>query len=59
MCIRDSNKALPFAEKWHQASPESLDAVTTLREIYSITKNQAKANEMKTKEAALEAKQPK
>lgn len=53
------NKALPYAEKWYQASPESLDAVTTLREIYGITKNQAKANEMKAKQAELEAKQPK
>lgn len=53
------NKALPYAEKWHQTNPESLDAVTTLREIYGITKNQAKATEMKAKEAALQAKQPK
>ena len=53
------NKALPFAEKWYQSNPESLDAVTTLREIYSITKNQAKATEMKAKQAELEAKQPK
>lgn len=52
-------KALPYAEKWYQASPENLDAVTTLREIYGITKNQAKANEMKAKQAELEAKQPK
>jgi len=53
------NKALPYAEKWHQTNPESLDAITTLREIYGITKNQAKAAEMKAKEAALQAKQPK
>lgn len=53
------NKALPFAEKWYQTNPENIDAVTTLREIYSITKNQTKANEMKAKQAELEAKQPK
>lgn len=53
------NKALPYAEKWHQINPENLDAVTTLKEIYVITKNQAKAAEMKAKEAALQAKQPK
>jgi len=53
------NKALPYAEKWHESNPENLDAVSTLREIYSITKNQAKATEMKAKEAALQAKQPK
>ncbi|MCI3936018.1 tetratricopeptide repeat protein [Chryseobacterium aahli] len=53
------NKALPYAEKWHQTNPENMDAITTLREIYVITKNQAKATEMKAKEAALKAKQPK
>jgi tetratricopeptide (TPR) repeat protein len=53
------NKALPYAEKWYQSNPESLDAVTTLREIYGITKNQAKMAEMKAKEAELQAKQPK
>ncbi|AYN02265.1 tetratricopeptide repeat protein [Chryseobacterium sp. 3008163] len=53
------NKALPYAEKWHQTNPENMDAITTLREIYVITKNQAKAAEMKAKEAALQAKQPK
>ena len=53
------NKALPYAEKWHQTNPESLDAVTTLKEIYSITRNQAKAAEMKAKEAELQAKQTK
>nr|WP_314491248.1 tetratricopeptide repeat protein [uncultured Chryseobacterium sp.] len=53
------NKALPFAEKWYQTNPESRDAVSVLREIYAITKNTAKMNEMKAKEAELEAKQPK
>lgn len=53
------NKALPFAEKWYQASPENLDAVSVLREIYAITKNTAKMNEMKAKEAEIQAKQPK
>ncbi|MDF2552542.1 MAG: hypothetical protein K0R77_1817 [Chryseobacterium sp.] len=53
------NKALPYAEKWYQTNSENIDAVSTLREIYSITKNQAKANEMKAKQAELEAKQPK
>ncbi len=53
------NKALPFAEKWYQANPESMDAVSVLREIYAITKNTPKMNEMKAKEAELKAKQPK
>jgi len=53
------SKALPYAEKWYQVSPTSLDAVSTLKDIYMMTKNQAKANEMKAKEAELQAKQPK
>jgi Flp pilus assembly protein TadD len=51
------NKALPFAEKWYQATPNDINAVQMLKEIYSITKNTAKVNEMKAKEAEL-AKQP-
>jgi len=50
------NKALPYAEKWYQASPTNLDAVSMLKEIYMMTKNQAKAAEMKAKEAELNAK---
>lgn len=53
------NKALPFAEKWYQTNPESIDAVSVLKDIYSMTKNTAKVAEMKAKEAALQAKQPK
>ncbi len=51
-------KALPYAESWYKAIPTSIDAVSTLKDIYSITKNQAKMAEMKAKEAELEAKQP-
>ncbi|WP_294210825.1 tetratricopeptide repeat protein [uncultured Chryseobacterium sp.] len=53
------DKALPYAEKWYQSNPENLDAVSMLKDIYGITKNQAKMTEMKAKEAALQAKQPK
>lgn len=53
------NQALPHAESWYKAQPENLDAISTLKEIYSITKNQAKFNEMKAKEAEIQAKQPK
>jgi len=53
------NKALPYAEKWYQTSPENIEAVSTLKEIYGITKNIPKMNEMKAKEADLRAKQPK
>ncbi|SMP32965.1 tetratricopeptide repeat protein [Chryseobacterium profundimaris] len=53
------NKSLPYAEKWLQALPNDLTAVQTLKDIYNTTKNTAKANEMKAKEAELMAKQPK
>ncbi|SIQ32558.1 hypothetical protein SAMN05880574_11049 [Chryseobacterium sp. RU37D] len=51
------NKALPYAEKWYQAAPNDINAVQMLKEIYSITKNTAKFNEMKAKETEL-SKQP-
>ncbi|WP_370901341.1 tetratricopeptide repeat protein [Chryseobacterium gossypii] len=50
------SKALPYAEKWYQANPNNVDAVSLLKDIYGITKNQAKMNEMKAKEAELQAK---
>ncbi|WP_435522503.1 hypothetical protein [Chryseobacterium indoltheticum] len=50
------SKALPHAEKWYQANPNNLDAVSTLKDIYGILKNQTKLAEMKAKEAELEAK---
>lgn len=53
------DQAIPYAENWYKAQPESLDAVSTLKDFYSITKNQAKYTEMKTKEAEIQAKQPK
>lgn len=53
------NQALPYAESWYKAQSENLDAVSTLKDIYSITKNQAKFNEMKAREAEIQAKQPK
>ncbi|WP_292009797.1 tetratricopeptide repeat protein [Chryseobacterium sp.] len=46
--------SLPYAEKWHQAVPTDVNAVIMLKEIYTITKNQEKANEMKAKEAQLQ-----
>lgn len=49
-------KALPYAEKWYQTKPDTLDAVITLKEIYSIMKNQPKVVEMRAKEAQLQAK---
>lgn len=53
------NKSLPYAEKWYQAMPTDITAVQVLKDIYNTTKNTAKYNEMKAKEAELQAKQPK
>ncbi|CAA7196627.1 tetratricopeptide repeat protein [Chryseobacterium potabilaquae] len=53
------NSALPYAEKWYQTTPDNLEAVMTLKDIYGILKNQPKVAEMKAKEAELQAKQPK
>ena len=51
------NKSIPYAEKWYQALPTDINAVQTLKDLYNTTKNTAKYNEMKAKEAEL-AKQP-
>ncbi|TZF98754.1 hypothetical protein FW781_02175 (plasmid) [Chryseobacterium panacisoli] len=48
-------KALPYAEGWYKANPKSIDAVSTLKEIYMVTKNMDKVKEMKAKEAELSA----
>lgn len=50
-------KALPYAEKWHQADPNDLDAVSLLKSLYQSNKNEVKFQEFKAKEAALKAKQ--
>lgn len=52
------NKALPYAEKWYQTMPNDINAVQTLKDMYNTTRNTAKFNEMKAKEAELQAKQP-
>ncbi len=48
--------ALPYAEKWYQADPNSLDAVKLLKGLYQSTKNDAKFQEFKAKEAAMQGK---
>lgn len=48
-------KALPYAESWYKVDPKNIDAVTTLKEIYVVTKNIDKVKEMKAKEAELSA----
>ncbi|MFL9832924.1 tetratricopeptide repeat protein [Chryseobacterium terrae] len=50
------NKALPYAEKWYQVSPNNIDSVTVLKDIYGMLRNQAKVTELKAKEAELQAK---
>lgn len=52
------NKAVPYGEKWLQAMPTDLSAVQTMKDVYNTVKNTAKYNEMKAKEAELQAKQP-
>lgn len=49
-------RALPFAEKWYQADPNNLDAVTLLKGLYQSTRNEAKFQEFKAKEAAMKNK---
>lgn len=48
---------LPYAEKWYQADPENLDAVSLLKGLYLSNKNEAKHQEFKAKEAAMKAAQ--
>lgn len=52
-------KALPYAEQWYAVDQNNLDVVVMLKDIYNVTKNQAKVAEMKAKETALQAQQPK
>ena len=47
--------ALPYAEKWYQADPESIDAVRLLKGLYLSNKNQAKHEEFEAKEKAMKA----
>ena len=51
--------ALPYAEKWYAIAPDDLSVVSLLKNLYMMNKNDAKAAEMKAKEAALKAKQGK
>lgn len=49
-------KALPYAEKWYAADPNNVDAVSLLKGLYQTTHNEAKFQEFKAKEAALQKK---
>jgi hypothetical protein len=45
-------------KKWLQALPNDITAVQVMKDVYNTSKNTAKYNEMKAKEAELAAKQP-
>ena len=47
--------ALPFAEKWYESDQKNIDAVTLLKGLYMSNKKEAKFQEFKAKEAAMQA----
>ncbi len=47
--------ALPYAEKWYEADQQNIDAVSLLKGLYMSNKKEAKFQEFKAKEAALQA----
>ena len=46
---------LPYAEKWYQYEPTSVEAVGLLQGLYMSTKNEAKQKEFKAKAEAMKA----
>lgn len=49
-------KGLPYVEKWYAADPNNLEVVSLLKGLYQSTRNDAKFQEFKAKEAALSKK---
>lgn len=47
--------ALPYAEKWYENDNKNADVVKLLKGLYQSTKNDAKYQEFKAKEAAMSA----
>lgn len=45
--------AIPVFEKWYSINPNNIEVVSMLKGLYQSTKNDAKYNEFKAKEAAL------
>ncbi len=45
--------ALPYAEKWYESDPNSIDAVSQLKGLYTSLKNEAKAKEFRAKEESM------
>ncbi len=50
-------KGLPYVEKWYSLEPNNLEVVSLLKGLYQTTRNDAKFQEFKAKEAALKATQ--
>ena len=48
---------LPYAEKWYQVDNQNKDVVTLLKGLYLSTKNDAKYQEFKAKEASMSGAQ--
>ncbi len=48
-------KGLPYIEKWYSLEPNNIEVVSLLKGLYQSTRNDAKFQEMKAKEAALQA----
>lgn len=46
-------EALPYAEKWYESDPNSIDAVSQLKGLYTSLKNEAKAKEFRAKEESM------
>ena len=47
--------ALPYAEKWYESDQQNIDAVSLLKGLYMSNKKEAKFQEFKAKEAAMQA----
>ena len=47
--------ALPYAEKWYESDQQNIDAVSLLKGLYMSNKKEAKYQEFKAKEAAMQA----
>ncbi|MGZ5189238.1 MAG: hypothetical protein ACXWB5_07385, partial [Kaistella sp.] len=47
--------ALPYAEKWYESDKQNIDAVSLLKGLYMSNKKEAKFQEFKAIEAALQA----
>ena len=48
-------KALPYAEKWYALEPKNIEVVSLLKGLYLTSHNDAKFQELKAVEAALNA----